>query len=91
MKDNGDFIKDLETTDVRSIVDINYFKEINEEFPKALESIDNEVVYIYGERDSQKNNVSHLTSNYIQIDGAKHNVFSSKPKKLMEKLLELLI
>ncbi len=89
-KDNTLFIKDLETTDVRSIADVHYFKEINLDLPKILLAIDNEKVFVYGEQDAQKANSENLTAEYVEVKEASHNIFASKPDETLKILLEQL-
>ena len=38
-KDNSKFISELETSDVRSIADINYLNEVNQEFPQIVKQL----------------------------------------------------
>lgn len=83
-KDNSKFIRDLETSDVRSIADINYFREINQEFPEIVKKLKNKIVYIYGDNDAQKTQVEYLTKDYIEIKDSGHNVFEGQPEKLIE-------
>lgn len=87
--DNSQFIQDLETTDVRSIVDINYLKEINQEFPQVVKQLKNKIIYIYGENDAQKNQVNYLTKDFIEIKNSRHNVFVDQPEKLIEVIKSL--
>lgn len=87
--DNSKFIQDLETTDVRSIVDINYLKEINQEFPQVVKQLKNKIVYIYGENDAQKNQVNYLTKDFIEIKNSRHNIFVDQPEKLIETIKSL--
>lgn len=79
--DNSDFIADLETTDPRSIVDINYFKEQNEEFPSVLSRIENEKVFLYGENDAQKGSLEY---DYVVIGGVGHNIFAFDSDQVLE-------
>ena len=88
--DNSQFIKDLETTDVRSIADINYLKEINQEFPTIVKQIKNKIIYIYGDQDSQKNQVSYLTKDFIEVKNSRHNVFVDQPEKLIKIIKSVL-
>lgn len=83
-KDNSIFIRNLETTDVRSIADINYFREINQEFPQVIKQLKNKLIYIYGANDTQKNQVEHLTDNFIEIQDSGHNVFEDQPVELLK-------
>lgn len=88
--DNSKFIQDLETTDVRSIADINYLKEINQEFPQIVKQLKNKIIYIYGDHDAQKNQVSYLTKDYTEIKDSRHNVFVDQPEELIEIIKEVL-
>lgn len=83
-KDNSKFIQDLETSDVRAITDVNYFREINQEFPEIIQQLKNRVVFIYGSNDAQKNQVKHLTDSFIEIKDSGHNVFEGQPEELIK-------
>ena len=83
-KNNSKFISELETSDVQAIADVNYFLEINQEFPKVIRQIKNKIVYIYGANDAQKNEVSYLTDKIVEIKDSGHNVFEGQPEKLIE-------
>ena len=89
-KDNSKFISELETSDIRAITDVNYFREINQEFPKVIRQIKNKIVYIYGANDAQKNQVSYLTDKIIEIKDSGHNVFEGQPEKLIEIIKQII-
>lgn len=89
-KDNSKFISELETSDVRAIADVNYFREINQEFPEIIKQLKNKVVFIYGVNDTQKNHVAYLTDKIIEIRDSGHNVFEGQPEKLIEQIKEIL-
>lgn len=89
-KDNSKFISELETSDVRVITDVNYFKEINKEFPQIIKQLKNKVIFIYGSNDAQKNHVAYLTDKIIEIKNSGHNVFEGQPEKLIEQIKEIL-
>lgn len=89
-KNNSKFIQELETSDVRSITDVNYFLEINQEFPKIVKQLKNTIVYIYGANDSQKTQVSNLTNDYIEIKNSGHNVFEGQPEELIKTIKQIL-
>lgn len=78
--DNSQFIQDLETTDVRSLVDINYFREINHEFPAALKKVTNKIIYFYGANDPQK---LLAQEEFIEIKNSRHNIFVDQPDDLL--------
>lgn len=88
--DNSKFIWDLETSDVRAITDVNYFREINQEFPVIIKQLKNKAVFIYGSNDTQKNQVKHLTDNFIEIKNSGHNVFEGQPDELIKIIKEVL-
>ncbi len=83
-KDNSKFIADLETSDVRAIADINYLKEINQEFPRVIKQLKNKIIYVYGDRDFQKNHVAYLTDKIIEIKNSGHDVFEDQPEELIK-------
>lgn len=89
-KDNSKFISELETSDVRAIADVNYFKEINKEFPQIIKQLKNKVIFIYGSNDAQKDHVAYLTDKIIEIKDSGHNVFEGQPDKLIEQIKEIL-
>lgn len=83
-KDNSKFISELETSDILAITDVNYFKEINEEFPQIIKQLKNKVIFIYGSNDAQKNHVAYLTDKIIEIKDSGHNIFEGQPEELIK-------
>ena len=84
-----EFLADLLTTDPRAIVDLDYRKEIEEEFPEVRSRLKNETDFVYGSKDQQKGKAT-LIDQFIVIPEAEHNVFRSQPKRsliLIRKLL----
>lgn len=90
-KDNQRFLNDLKSTDARSIVDIDYKEEVEVKLFEFFPLVKNEIVFIYGEFDSQKETTKELTKGeYIVIPKAEHNFALSQPEKSLEVLLEVL-
>lgn len=86
---NEDFIADLLTTDPRSIVDPDYKKEVEEELPRAFSQITNEIIFIYGELDKQREAGAGLIEGYLSVSSAEHNIFRSRPEKSFEMMGEI--
>ena len=89
-KDNSKFITELETSDVRVITDVNYFREINQEFPEIVKQLKNKVVFIYGANDAQKDHVAYLTDKIIEIKDSGHNVFEGQPEELIKVIKKVI-
>ncbi|MBD3363528.1 alpha/beta fold hydrolase [Candidatus Dojkabacteria bacterium] len=89
-ENNQEFLIKLQTTDPRSLADINYIKAVEIDFPKALSLVENKTVFIYGEKDAQRNYADKITEEYTIIEGAEHNLFRSKPEKTKAKIVEIL-
>jgi len=74
----------MNRTDPKSLVDINYQKEIGNELPKALKKVTNQIVYIYGARDLQRKTTKEMIKNPIIIPNLGHNIFAYNSPKVLE-------
>jgi pimeloyl-ACP methyl ester carboxylesterase len=81
---------ELSETDPRAVVDTNYKKEIETELKQAFQQIDNEVIFVYGEKDVEKGTVKDFVDSYIEIPGAEHNIFRTNPEETLDILQQLL-
>ncbi len=85
---NGDkLLQMMERTHPKSIVEIDYKKEVEEEMPQLINQVANKKYFFYGEFDPQKKWAKNLLNSYRVIPQATHNAFKSQPKKTL-KLLE---
>lgn len=71
-------------TDPRSIVEVDYKKEIERDLPLSLKKVKNEVVFIYGENDKLRGTIGSLIGNYITVPGGTHNTFRTNPQGTLE-------
>ena len=74
-----EFFKLVSYTDPRSIVEVDYKKEIEQDLPLSLNKVENEKVFIYGENDKLRGTTDSLIGNYITVPGGTHNTFRSNP------------
>lgn len=81
-RDRG-LLNDLTTTDTKSLVDINMHQEVNLQMKRLLQQINNEVYYLYGDRDALWKTARHYVKKPIVIKGAEHNIFTSEPNKTL--------
>lgn len=90
IKNKKEFVRRIRTTCPCALVDTNYTKEIENDFPHALQNIDTEIHYIYGEYDKQRG-TNPLIKDFITIPNVGHNIFEKKQDKtlsVIEKILE---
>lgn len=85
---SSDFVDLLKTTDYRSLVDRDIKKEVDEQLPKILPMIKNDLVFIYGENDLLKETTTDLIDDYITIKNAGHNVFVDNPSETLTSIKE---
>lgn len=83
-------LKDLQTTDTKSLVDINVHSEVELQMPKLLQQLKNETYFIYGDRDKLLETSKHLISKPILIENADHNTFESQPEITLEVIRSIL-
>ncbi len=86
----GNFLKILEQTDWRSVVEINYKKEIEEDLPKALKKAKNKKLFLYGEYDLLKNTTQEMIRSYEIVPKAGHNAFRGNKKETLAKIRKFL-
>jgi pimeloyl-ACP methyl ester carboxylesterase len=90
-KGNGrKLLKLVERTHLKSIVEINYKKEIEKDMPQLLTQVKNKKVFIYGEFDPQKKWAKKLLGSYRVVPLATHNIFKSQPKKTLALIKKLI-
>jgi pimeloyl-ACP methyl ester carboxylesterase len=82
-------LEDLQSTDTRALVDLNVAQEIQEDIPAIMPNIPNEIWYIYGSEDNLLKDARVPEDRLRVVKGARHNVFSSRPEKLMPVLRQL--
>lgn len=71
-----------------ALVDPNYLDEFSQ-VPELIKQVENEMVYIYGERDPYRGKVE-LPKEYLTIPGAGHNIFESPNESVNEAIVPLL-
>jgi pimeloyl-ACP methyl ester carboxylesterase len=74
----------LKTTDVRSLVDLDVYREIELDLPNLLKELKNKITFIYGEKDGVRKTTTEFIKNPIIISNADHNVFTSQPKATLD-------
>jgi pimeloyl-ACP methyl ester carboxylesterase len=89
IKNKKEFVRRIRTTCPCALVDTNYTKEIEKDFPQALKSIDRKIHYIYGEFDKQKE-TNPLIKDFITIPGVGHNIFESNQEKILSVIKDIL-
>ena len=85
-----EFLRQLEITDPRAIVEVDYKKEIEQDLRASWARVKNERVVIYGELDAQKDTTLDLAREYITIPEAGHSVFRYQPGKALEVIREII-
>lgn len=85
-----EFFELVSHTDPRSIVEVDYKKEIERDLPLSLNKVKNEVVFIYGENDKLRDTADTLIENYFVVPGGSHNIFRSNPLGTLEVVKNVL-
>lgn len=80
----GEFFELVSHTDPRSIVEVDYKKEIERDLPLSLNKVENRMVFIYGENDKLRGTTDSLIGDYITILGGTHNTFRTNPRGTLE-------
>jgi len=79
-----EFFELVSHTDPRSIVEVDYKKEIERDLPLSLNKVKNKMVFIYGENDKLRGTTDSLIGNYITVFGGTHNTFRINPSGTFE-------
>lgn len=85
-----DFLKEIVTTDPRSLADIDVQREIEKDLPKYLPQAQSETIFIYGEWDRLQETTKHIIDEYITVLESDHVIFQSQPEKTLEILNQLI-
>ena len=83
-------LKDLQTTDTKSLVDIDVYSEVELQISGLLKQLKNEAYFIYGTKDKLLEKSKHLILKPILIENADHNTFASQPKKTLYMIQSIL-
>jgi pimeloyl-ACP methyl ester carboxylesterase len=82
--DEGTVHEMLSHTDPKSVVDIDYVKEIEQDLPKAFKQVKNKMYFAYGENDPLNKTTAHLFEEYTSIANAGHGLADDNPKDLLK-------
>jgi pimeloyl-ACP methyl ester carboxylesterase len=80
----------LSNTDIKSVIDVDYVKEIERDLPMVFPKIKNKMHFFYGENDPLRLTVSHLFKEYITIPDAGHDVCMFNSKDLFKEIEKII-
>ncbi len=80
---DNELMHDLETTDVRSLVDLDVYEEVDRQMPDLVKRLKNKTLFIYGEKDGLLVQAKKCVINPIIIKNASHNCFGSHPEETL--------
>lgn len=89
LKKDNELLKDMETTDTRSLVDTDIEREIKH-LPEYISELQNRISFIYGEKEKLLQTSKNYISNSFIIKNSFHTVFEWKPEEIV-RLLENLV
>ena len=78
------YLKLLNTTDPRAMVDANLIEEVEKDLPWLIQQVKNPMWFVYGEHDKLKAGAEKWLKRKVHIiRGAGHDVFVSRPKETL--------
>jgi pimeloyl-ACP methyl ester carboxylesterase len=88
-EDTKRLLEIIKTTDTKSLVDFDTYKEVTKSVPNLLQEVKNEIAVIYGDNDALRETTSEFVKDpIIIIKNAGHTIFATNSKDLLEVILK---